>query len=152
MRSVEVLNNLNLLCWSLLFMGLRKEWVTKSDIEGYAVSLLSANLDGGDEKIAELASAESLGDDDVRELLFQLGRADEQPDNVEKWRLALLISLSESVLSEEEKVDRLQELYAEFGYPEDMSACSIYSQNSIAPLIAMSRVISSLKAKLVIST
>ena len=147
MKPIEVLKNLDLVCWPALFVGLQKGWVTKSDIADYATSLLSADLDNGDENIAVLASADSFDDSEVKELLLQVGGSTAEPEAIEKWRLATLIALSDSALSEEEKIDKLQELYAEFDYPEYMSSCSIYSHNSVDPLVAMSDVISALKNK-----
>lgn len=147
MKPIEVLKELDLVCWSALFVGLQKGWATKSDIADYATSLLSADLDNGDENIAVLAGSDSLDDSEVKGLLLQVGGSTEDPEAIEKWRLATLIALSESVLRKENKIDKLQELYAEFDYPEDMSSCSIYSQDSVDPLAAMSGVISALKQK-----
>lgn len=147
MKPMEALKELNLVCWSTLFVGQQMGWVTKLDIEDYAMSLLSADLDNGDKNIAVLAGADSLDDSEVTDLLLQVGGEMESPEAIEKWRLAALTALSESVLSEEEKLDKLQELYAEFDYPEDMTSCSIYSQDSVGPLAAMSEVILALKKK-----
>ncbi|MDO6583866.1 DUF2247 family protein [Photobacterium sp. 2_MG-2023] len=147
MKPMEVLKELNLVCWSTLLVGLQRGWAKKSDIAAYATSLLSADLDNGDENIAVLAGADSLDDSEIKCLLLQVGGSTDAPEVIEKWRLATLTALSGSVLSEEEKIDKLQELYAEFEYPEDMASCSIYSQDSVDPLVAMSEVISSLKKK-----
>jgi hypothetical protein len=131
----------------VLFIGQQNGWITKSDIADYAVNLLSLGLDNGDENIAVLAIAESFDDSELRDLLLQVGGEAEKTDSVEKWRLAELIALCESALSDEEKLNRLQDLYAKFDYPEDMSSCSIYSQDSVNPKVAMLNVISSLKRK-----
>lgn len=147
MKPVEALKELNLVCWPSLFVGLQRGWAAKSDIADYAVNLLSTDLDNGNENIAILAGADSLDDSEVNDLLLQVGEEMEPPEAIEKWRLATLTALSESALSEEEKIDKLQELYAEFDYPEDMASCSIYSQDTVDPLAAMSEVISALKKK-----
>lgn len=149
MKPIEVLKQLNLINWAVLFTGFQRGWIIKSDISNYSVSLLSDSLDDGDENIAVLASADSFDDSEVKELLLKISDQYSEPEIIERWKLAMLITLNESGLSEEEKIDRLQELYAEYDYPEDMSSCSIYSQDSVPPLKAMSDVILSLKGKLI---
>ena len=67
---------------------------------------------------------------------------------LDKLKLAALLSLDESRISEEEKCKKLQELYATFDYPHDMSECSIYSVTSkSSPLEAMRSLIIYLKQK-----
>jgi hypothetical protein len=57
-------------------------------------------------------------------------------------------SIEESNMSEEEKSDKLQELYADFDYPDDMSDCSIYSMRVADPVLkCMHNLIMSLKKK-----
>ena len=118
---------------------MQKGWVTKSDIAGYAIELLSDGLDNYDENITVLASADSSEDSEVQELMLQVvGGLNSEA--LEKWRLVILSALNESVLTEEEKIDKLQELYAEFDYPEDMSSCSIYFTPSIIAISFFSAV------------
>ncbi len=146
MKPITELKELDLLCWSTLLVGQQKGWVTKADIGDYATKLLSDGLDNDDGNIAVLAGADSYDDSEVKELMLQVVNGSySEVDALEKWRLATLLALSKSSLSEEEKIDKLQEIYSEFDYPEDMSSCSIYSQDSVDPLIAMSDVILSLK-------
>lgn len=147
MKSIEVLKEQNLICWSVLLAGLQRGWVEKSDIANYAIDILSAGLDNGDENIAVLAGADSISDTEIKNLLLQVGGKIVSPESIEKWRLAKLTALEESALSEEEKLGGLQDVYAEFDYPEDMASCSIYAQGSVDPLVAMTEVISALKEK-----
>jgi len=146
-KPIEVLKERNLVCWAALLVGLQRGWVEKSDIADYALNLISTGLDNGDENIAVLASADSIDDTEINSLLLQVVKKRMSPESTEKWRLAKLAALDESPLSEEEKFNQLQELYAEFDYPEDMASCSIYAQDSVDPLVAMSEVISALKKR-----
>jgi hypothetical protein len=66
---------------------------------------------------------------------------DKKIDAIEKWRFAHISWLLQSESSDEEKVSALQELYAEFGFPEDMASCSIYSGDQIDPLLAAGRIV-----------
>lgn len=147
MKPIDALKILKLVSWSVLYIGLQRGWVQKSEITDYANTQLSADMDNCDENIAVLASAYSLDDSEILDTLLQVAGDEKYDNSIEKWRLAKLVALSESVLCEEEKLYKLQELYAEFDYPEDMASCSIYSQDSIDPLVAMSKLTSVLKKK-----
>ena len=46
----------------------------------------------------------------------------------------------------------MQELYAEFDYPEDMQECSIYHNSKISPIEAMHLLIASLKKQILLHT
>jgi hypothetical protein len=63
---------------------------------------------------------------------------------MEKWRFAHLSSLLEETAPDEEKIDRLQELYSEFGFPDDMASCGIYNVDHIDPLQAAKNVLQEL--------
>lgn len=137
--------------WPTLIIGLDKGWVTKSEISDYALKLLSEGQEDTD--ISLLAGSESLTDDEVNVLLITLCKKEgadiamEQTDTLEKWRLASLAALQRSSLPVQDKLERLQELYAEFGYPGDMASCSIYAQDNIDPLEALQGVVSSLEQR-----
>lgn len=148
MTAINELKKLGLICWPTLLVGQQKGWVSKSDIADYAMSLL-ADENCENEDIAVLASANTLNDSEVNGLLQRMSREVSSDAGVlDKWRLAILMALNNSDLSEVEKINRLQELYAEFDYPEDMKSCSIYSQDAVDPLSAMREVIDSLKQQL----
>jgi hypothetical protein len=147
--SYNQLKKLNLISWPTLFVGFETHWISKQDIEDYAVSLLEKSADL-EINIALLACA---NDYDVFEIRHMLKKQFDSKNliievEMDKLRLAALSSLKESTLSEEEKCDKLQELYAIFNYPDDMSMCSIYSANTqYSPLEAMHELILFLKHK-----
>ena len=148
MNPIDLLKKHNLIDWPTLIVGLRKGWVKKTDISDYAVKLLSSDLDNDDKNVALLATADSSPDEEVNELLLKLVFDYDEKKVLDKWMFAKLSELSEAELPEEETVDRLQKLYGLFDYPEDMASCSIYAQDSVDPLSAMSNVLSSLKKRL----
>lgn len=148
MKPVAVLKKLDLVSWPTLLFGWKKGWVEKSDIADYATYLLSVDLDNDDKNIAVLAGADFSDESEIENIMLKVSGSTIEPEAIEKWRLATLIALNVSTLSDEEKLNKLQELYAEFDYPEDMSSCSIYSQDSVDPLTAMSDVISALTEKI----
>lgn len=146
MKAFHKLMELNLAGWSEVFLGLKKGWIGKNDVADYASNILSSGVDDYNENVAILAGADSMTDYEVEELVLPL------LDGVDhcafdSWRLAALEELNDSELSDEDKIQKLQELYGEFDYPEDMEPCSIYSEISIDPLEAMKLVIKTLKTK-----
>jgi hypothetical protein len=145
MKPIELLINTNLLSWNTLFHGWMNGWVARIDIIRFAITLLVEKKDNDNEVIALIASGDSLSDDDLLELVSsQMITADESVE-IDKWRLAFLLCIAESDASEQEQIDELQDVYSEFGYPEDMSSCSIYAQDGVDPLEAMKKVVKELK-------
>ncbi len=57
------------------------------------------------------------------------------------------LGLQHASLADEDKIERLQELYAEFGYPDDMASCSIYGQNDVDPFDALHQVVAALEQR-----
>ena len=142
----------DLIDWPTLATGLDNGWINKDAVSDYAFKLLSEGREDPD--IAVLAGSDSLTDDEVVGLLTGLCKKEgiditmEQPHALEKWRLARLAALKRSSLSTQDKLEHLQELYAEFGYPDDMASCSIYTQDGVDPLEALQNVIASLEQRL----
>lgn len=147
MLPIKILKNLGLLCWSTILLGLGKGWVSRKDVIDYAVDLLVNG--NGDENVAIIAAGETLRDDELLKLISNQVKQSDNTDTLDKWRLAHLISIAESNEDVQTKLDRLQEVYANFDYPEDMASCSIYFQGEIDPLVAMMHIVEELKSKLV---
>jgi len=145
-KSVDTLKQLNLLCWPVLVIGFQKKWVSKNDIEDYAISLLDNDPDQCN-NISILASAGFLESYEIETLLLKINLHIEPAEALDMWRLAVLITLKNANYPDDQKISELQQIYSEFEYPEDMQTCSIYSQDNIDPLIAMSDVIKLLKNK-----
>lgn len=138
--------NLGLLCWSTILLGLGKGGVSRKDVIDYAVDVLVNGND--DEDVAIIATGETLGDDELLNLITNQVEQSDGTNDLDKWRLAHLIGIAELNEDEQTKLNRLQEVYANFNYPEDMASCSIYSQDEIDPLVAMMQVLEELKSKL----
>ena len=143
--AAKTLENLGLLCWSTIYVGFKKGWLKQKDVVDYAVKMLMA---GSDDKAAVLiAGGESLNDDELLNLVSSQIENKDEIIALDKWRLANLLCISESKKSDQEKLDKLQDIYSKFNYPDDMKSCSIYSQDKLDPLLAMMYVIMELKKK-----
>ncbi len=149
MEPIEILHKKNILDWMTLLLGLQKGWVNNFDISNYAIEILSGDIDGLDENIAMLAEARKMHKIDIQELILEISSLNIANVNPNiKWRYALLLSLDQSNISEKAKINKLQELYADFEYPEDMESCSIYSQDNLDPLSSMRLLINDLERKI----
>lgn len=145
MSPLKVLIDLGLMCWPVVFLGFRKGWVRRKDVFEYAVSLLVGG--NKNEDVAVIAGGEYLGDDELLTLVSkQIERSDYAFD-LDKWRLAFLLCIDGSDDCEQDKINRLQKVYADFDYPEDMASCSVYSQDDVCPLVAMRQVVKELQEK-----
>ena len=151
-KYLAELAKLNLIDWPTLALGIDNGWIDKDAISSYAFERLHHGETDGD--IALLAGSNALSEDEVSELLATLCKKNSistqeaNPLALEKWRLAILSELQNSSLPPEEKLERLQELYADFGYPEDMASCSIYAQDGADPLDALQKTINTLEQRL----
>jgi hypothetical protein len=124
-------------------MGFRKHWIKREDIFEYAMNQLLAGCES--ERVAIIAGGEYLSDEELLGIISKQMEMTNCVADTDKWRLAFLLGLEASDDSDENRINRLQEIYADFDYPEDMASCSIYSQDGLDPLVAMSQVVKRLK-------
>lgn len=149
---IDALQTLNLLNWDVLACGRHRGWVTTADIQAYSFTCM-AGVSGDDEDLpvlAELAAAEKLTEWEIDEGLRQLTaeQSGQGGFGLDCWRLAKLVHLQSQELDWDEKVVRLEEIYGEFGFPDDMRGCTRYSSVTTDPLDEMDLVIVGLKTKL----
>ena len=128
---------------------------------------MTDKLVAGDERaeVIDLATAEDLAPERVVELLRHLARLDRLPSlapdvAIRRWMFAALEGIAQSVVAADEKLDRLEEAYAAFGYPEEMRECSRYyvppqdrargirvGEATASPLEAMNQLLSRLTSE-----
>lgn len=121
------------LTWAALIVGLERRWVTQKDVAQAAVDWLERNPSADLRPALLLAVCEADDADAVRERLEEANRAtgnETIQEAVNRWRWAFLSDLaSERRMDDETKIQRLQEIYAEFGYPNDMATCGRYVES-----------------------
>ena len=149
MDPLEVLGEFRLLDWSSIWLGYKRGWVRREDISEYAISQLGD--ESSSESVAILAGGNYLSDEEFEGIVLNEINSHDEAGSLDKWRLAFLLCTAASNDSYDEKVSKLQEVYAEFGYPEDMASCCIYSSDEVCPLEAMNAVVKDLKINCYIS-
>lgn len=148
--AFDMLDQLDLLDWSVLSVGYRRGWVVPNELSRFAMSVIAADESDYElAAVAALTSAETLAPAAVDRFLTQLSRRTPNTDDnaLERWRLAKLLELQARDIDWDDKVTRLEELAVEFGYPSDMQGCSRYSPGTSDPLNEMASVIHTLQAK-----
>ena len=150
----QAMKDMNVLSWSAIYHAYKNKYISKYNIESYAVSLLTKESFYND-TVALLADIKLYEQDQIEEMILDLVKKNNSTDrlvDLDKLKMAVLSALSNSELDNEEKCERLQQIYAEFDYPEDMQECSIYHNSKISPIEAMHLLIASLKKQILLHT
>ena len=137
--AFEVMKKNGLVNWHTLLIGFKRGWCDKRSVILFAENIIRV-LDGDiDEFLLNIAFGEDLSNESMMKNISDLvGPITERESSaaLNGWRYAKIIELLCSDSSDEEKILKLQELVAEFDFPEDMGGCGIYSNDGIDPLLA----------------
>jgi hypothetical protein len=142
--------------------------LSKNDVEDFATRALELAEEASSEA-ALLASARHESDEDVVSALRKLAEAEDATiENLEDYaeqcdrlRLGRLMVAWENSPHDESLLKEIAEIYADFGYPEDMRSCVYYmppdgtnpSEVQVgdqleSPIAALERLLSDLKERL----
>ncbi len=146
----QAMKDMNVLSWGTVYQAYKKNYISKYNIESYANELLTRRYSYND-TISLLADIQSYEKGEIQDMILDLIKENNATDrmlDLDKLKMSVLSALSNSGLEEEEKCERLQQIYAEFDYSEDMQECSIYHNSKISPIEAMHLLIASLKKKI----
>lgn len=127
--------------------GYDSGWISREGVSDYFTDIVCSDGFDGCDLALLLAVSSSLSDVELNGIVARL------PSGggllvINRWRLGKLVELDLSDITDDEKICILQDIYAEFDYPEDMAGCSIYSVTSEPPLDAMRRVIAGLSVSI----
>lgn len=165
MTPLQNMIQFDFLTWHALIIGWERNWINKQDAINFAVDWLIKQPDTTDNRVLQIAGGDFVEVYELRQLVQKfandtLGEISESEvsDHLDRWRLSFLMELAQAKIDDETKLKRLQEIYAEFEYPEDLVACSPYYIESTyshalrigdqvrSPLDAMNDVITLLKS------
>ncbi|MGB8468124.1 MAG: DUF2247 family protein [Candidatus Babeliales bacterium] len=124
--------------WMTLYVGRMLGLVTNHDVEQYATEYLIQNPELTDMYVAELAARTYADDYVVDDKLITVLRhfgcliiKDSPQWNIEKrkWRYCILQNIAEVYVNEcENLLQAFDDVYADFGYPEDMKPFSSFAE------------------------
>ncbi len=130
MSVSSILMSEGLLDWPTALVGVRRGWMTPTDVSDLAVARIVEASGEIDSDVAELTSATGLPLVDLEDHLVSLVErcpVVEEETAVRRWLLATLIDVDGAELDEETTLARLQNIYAEFGFPEELRYVSPYN-------------------------
>jgi hypothetical protein len=143
--ELNTLRNLGLLSWGSLIVGKENGWISKREIIECCDYILDAGLDQNSIDVIILADS---SDNDFMAAVYKKAGQFERPIELDKWRLAFLLCIFNSPEGSVDKINKLQLVYSDFDYPEEMEGCSIYSEIIVDPLVSMKGVILSIARRL----
>jgi hypothetical protein len=126
----ELLRELGLLDWSTVLVGYRRGLIDARDVSEVAVQAVIESVNEVGCELAALTSAGALSGPDVDDALVGLAGSEPTTSHdtaVRRWLLGRLVQLQRAELADDERLDVLQEVYAEFGFPEELRFVSRYN-------------------------
>lgn len=128
--DAQIIHDLGLLSWKTAEVGFRRRWIDGESVAELAVLALSQTATT-DSELAALSVAGTLAHSEIEDLLGVVAdRLDPVTDEatvIKRWMLGRLIGLRRRSLDDEWLLDRIEEAYAEFGYPEELDGVSRYN-------------------------
>lgn len=131
MKEFNLLNSCDLVSPDVLYLGYHRLWINTQELSNYACDRMLAG--DNSETICYLAGL--LSDDDKFSIKQYLQDWTQQQvsksflyesEAADRWRYAFLKMILEKQLSYEQKVEKIQEVFADFAYPHDMIRCTPY--------------------------
>lgn len=147
MNLVDYIEDFDLASPGAVVYGYRQGWVDKSYMSSYFSRLLLQEENNSNVDFLSLAFSTTLDINELESSISSILSKESLNIIIDKWRLAKLMKIKDSTITEEEKLISLEKVYSEFDYPEDMFACSIYSPANGDPLENMYEVIRLLKSR-----
>ena len=133
--TIKMLDESNLsYSWKTIYVGISTNILECTEISNYAIKLMSEDNYKDDEFINELSwGIEGILKDEVLiKMRMNLG-LENITDDSEEWRAEkqklryiLLNNLRNTIRNDGELLEKVEEVYAEFGYPQDMESFISY--------------------------
>ena len=129
MNVVSILRESGILDAGVLAEGLRRGWIERDVVISFALEHFQA----GDKRF-EIVSLGSCEHDDISEIMKVLdglasaGELQSAQSGVamRRWIFAFVKDIAQSSRTPDEKLDAIESLYADLGYPRELDECSRY--------------------------
>jgi len=132
MSPAELMKKFGFLNWKAILVGVIHDWISLQDIINEADKEIS--LGKQDKFLIEISLSRKNKDVLIKAIETYLNDTGINVDEInsidskelKRWRLCFLISVVNSHLPDDVKVEKIQEIYSQFGFPEDMINCTPY--------------------------
>lgn len=107
--------------WQEILYGMENKIIARSDVINYATRILDEGILGFD-WVLKIAIADEY--EDILPYIYELGNLEDSEDDStiqDKWRYFILKELYAKKSNYENFNEKVEEIYADFDYPEDMA-------------------------------
>ncbi|EGO5827575.1 DUF2247 family protein [Enterococcus faecalis] len=107
--------------WQEILYGMENKIIARSDVINYATRILDEGMLGFD-WVLKIAIADEY--EDILPYIYELGNLEDSEDDStiqDKWRYFILKELYAKKSNYENFNEKVEEIYADFDYPEDMA-------------------------------
>lgn len=131
MYRINFENHLNLINWSCIYWGIREQLIEPESAVLYANKVVENNPNTDTPEIIELLITDSANDDNVLPLIERMFSDKKELHNtkaisVRTLRFIFLFEIQKSAKNNQDLLDKIESVYADFNYPSDMESFISY--------------------------
>lgn len=131
MYNINFDNHLNLINWSCIYWGIKEQLIEPENAVIYANKVIEKNPDIDSPEIIELLIIDEANNDNVLPLIERIFSEKKELDNkkassIRILRFILLYEIQRSITDNQELLEEIETIYADFNYPSDMEGFISY--------------------------
>lgn len=131
MYNIEFDNHFNLINWSCIYWGVKEQLIGPENAVIYANKLIEKNYDADIPEIIELLIIDEVNNDNVLSLIKRMVSDKKKLENekaisIRTLRFIILYEIQKSITDNQELLDEIETIYADFNYPSDMESFISY--------------------------
>ena len=122
MYTIDYDKYASLLTWDSLFWGIEKELLFPEAAIAYAEYLAVHDIKNVEDKIVAFMITEEKDRDTILAMIQDLRKGEEESSACRSLRYILMLQLQQNEKNTQQLLEALEVLYADFGYPKEMSS------------------------------
>lgn len=131
MYSIKFENHLSLINWSCIYWGIKEELIEPENAVIYANKVVEKNPDTDTPEIIELLIIDEANNDNVLPLIERMFSDkkkldDKKSSSIRTLRFIFLFEIQKNITDNQDLLDKIETVYADFNYPPDMESFISY--------------------------
>lgn len=131
MYKINFDKHFNMLNWSCIYWGIKEKLIEPENALMYANMIVKNNPDTDTPEIIELLIVDEVNEDNVLPLIERMfsGKkelVDQKTISVRTLRFIILFEIQKNITDNQELLDEIETVYADFNYPSDMDSFISY--------------------------